>query len=393
MDFINLMGAVWPEGNFWASLIKFFDVGNYAWTIILFTLVLKLVLSPLDFLQRYYTNKTTRMQAKLQPEMEKLKKRYGQNQTLLYQKQNELYKKNNVSMKGSCIVMLVYMAVTLTVFLTFYSSLQTISGANIKNQYEQLESTYTNSYEVEYYQNSLGINLEEFRLKNADEKEQILENAKNELIQNFINEGKSEDEALEAFNNFNTTAIEDSQNIAQEAVVEKYITIKDSWLWVKNVWRADNATITEIPTYDDYKALTGDENISKNQYNLVMGKLLDNYKDTNQVNGYFILSIIVVVVSFLSQWLTRKLSTPRAKDGSTIQQPGMTKILMFLMPVMMLMFTLGSSAIFAMYIIVNTLATTLLMPVSIFVSNKISSKVEAKNEKKRKEALKVDYRR
>ena len=60
MDFINLLGAVWPEGNFWASLIKFFDVGNYAWTIILFTLVLKLVLSPLDFLQRYYTNKTTR---------------------------------------------------------------------------------------------------------------------------------------------------------------------------------------------------------------------------------------------------------------------------------------------------------------------------------------------
>ena len=394
MDFINLMGAVWPEGNFWASLIKFFDVGNYAWTIILFTLVLKLVLSPLDFLQRYYTNKTTRMQAKLQPEMEKLKKRYGQNQTLLYQKQNELYKKNNVGMKGSCIVMLVYMAVTLTVFLTFYSSLQTISGANIKNQYEQLESTYTNSYEVEYYQNSLGINLEEFRLeKDAEKKEQMLESAKNTIIQYFVDEGKTEEEALEAFNNFNTTAIEDSQEIAQKAVVEKYIQIKDSWLWIKNVWRADNATITEIPTYEDYKALTGETSVTKTQYNLVMGKLLDNYKNTNQINGYYILSIIVVAVSFLSQWLTRKLSSPRTKDGTKVQQPGMGKILMFLMPIMMLMFTLSSSAIFAMYIIVNTLATTLLIPVSTFASNKIADKVEAKQEKKRREALKVDYRR
>ncbi|MBR4002684.1 MAG: membrane protein insertase YidC [Clostridia bacterium] len=392
MDLINLLGAVWPEGNFWASLIKFFDVGNYAWTIILFTLVLKLVLSPLDFLQRYYTNKTTRMQAKIQPEMEKLKKRYGQNQTLLYQKQNELYKKNNISMKGSCIVMLVYMAVTLTVFLTFYSSLQTISGANIKNQYEQLESTYTNSYEVNYY-NYIGVNLDDFNnLQTKQEKDEYLQNKKDEKIQSIINENLTpitNDEAEAIFNDQKAVIIED----AQIEVANKYIEIKDSWLWIKNVWRADNATISEIPTYDDYKALTGETSVSKTQYNLVMAKLLNNYKNTNQINGYYILSVIVVAVSFLSQWLTRKLSTPKTKDGIKIQQPGMSKILMFLMPVMMLMFTLSSSAIFAMYIIVNTLGTTLLTPITTFTSNKIADKVEAKQEKKRKEALKVDYRR
>lgn len=392
MDLINLLGAVWPEGNFWASLIKFFDVGNYAWTIILFTLVLKLVLSPLDFLQRYYTNKTTRMQAKLQPEMEKLKKRYGQNQTLLYQKQNELYQKNNVSMKGSCIVMLVYMVVTLTVFLTFYSSLQTISGANIKNQYEQLESTYTNSYEVNYY-NYLGVDLQEFNdLQTKEEKNNYIlekENAKVQTIKTD-NSLETDDEALAIFNDQKAVIIEN----AQIDVANKYIEIKDSWLWIKNVWRADNATISEIPTYEDYKALTGETSVSKTQYNLVMGKLLNNYKETNQINGYYILSIIVVVVSFLSQWLTKKMSAPKTKDGVVVQQqPGMTKVLMFLMPVMMLMFTLNSSAIFAMYIIVNSLASTLLIPVTTVLSNKIADRVEAKNEKKRKEALKVDYRR
>ena len=71
-----MLCSTWPEGNFWASIIKLFDfVGSYAWTIIVFTIVLKLVLSPLDFLQKFYTNKTTRQQAKLQPELQKLQKR------------------------------------------------------------------------------------------------------------------------------------------------------------------------------------------------------------------------------------------------------------------------------------------------------------------------------
>ena len=145
-----MLGSAWPEGNFWAFLIKLFDVGSYAWTIIIFTVVLKLLLSPLDILQRYYTNKTTRAQAKLQPEIEKLKKRYGQNQNLLYQKQNELYQKSGFNMKGSCLVMLVYMVVTLVVFLTLYSSLQSIAGFKIKNQYQELEQTYDSSYNQSY---------------------------------------------------------------------------------------------------------------------------------------------------------------------------------------------------------------------------------------------------
>ena len=238
----------------------------------------------------------------------------------------------------------------------------------------------------------MGVDLQEFNaLQTKEEKNNYIlgkENAKVQTIKSD-NSLETDDEALAIFNDQKTVIIES----AQIDVVNKYIEIKDSWLWIKNVWRADNATISEIPTYEDYKALTGETNISKTQYNLVMGKLLNNYKETNQINGYYILSVIVVVVSFLSQWLTKKLSAPKTKDGVVAQQPGMAKVLMFLMPIMMLLFTLNSSAIFAMYIIVNSLASTLLIPVTTVLSNKIADKVEAKNEKKRKEALKVDYRR
>lgn len=388
MDFINLLGSTWPESNFWANIIKFFDVGSYAWTIIIFTIVLKLVLSPLDFLQRFYTNKTTRAQAKLQPEMEKLKKRYGQNQTLLYQKQNELYQKNNVSMKGSCIVMLIYMVVTLTVFLTFFSSLQEISGFKIKKQYEQLQSTYYTSYEQEFYQDYLNINLENFKSLTTEQQETEIIASKNAKAQSFVdNNGLSSEEAT-------AKVSADEQDIitsSQIKVVQKYVEIKDDFLWIKNIWRSDKATVREIAPYEDFKSLTGLNDVGKTEYNLVMGKLLDNYENNNQVNGYYILSVIVVCVSLLSQWIAQKASKPKIKNGEKIvaQQPGMTKILMFLMPIMMLFFTLNSSSIFALYIITNTAMSAVLTPLITYIANKI----EDKKEEKHKQAIKVDYRR
>lgn len=361
MDFITLLGSVWPDNNFWATIIKLFDVNSYAWTILLFTVVLKLVLSPLDFLQRFYTNKTSRMQAKIMPEMEKLKKRYGQNQNLLYQKQNELYKKHNVNMKGSCIVMILYMVVTLTVFLTLFSSLQSISSFQINNQFNELNQTYSASYNQEYYVDYLGITEEEFLNKTPEEQSAFLATFNADELQTVKNQAISN---------------------AQDKVVLKYEEVKDSWLWVNNIWRADKPTNTAILNHNDFVVSTG-SSVTKENYELVMAKLLNN-SEINKANGYYILSIIVVLVSFLSQWLTRKLTQPKAANGQTIAQPGMTKILMFIMPIAMFMFTISSSAMFAIYIIANTLITTLLTPVITIIANKIENKKELETKQKNK---------
>lgn len=375
MDFINLLSSAWPEGNFWSNLIKIFDVGSYAWTIILFTIVLKLVLSPLDFLQRYYTNKTTRVQAKLQPELEKLKKRYGQNQQLLYQKQNELYKKHNMGMGGSCIVMLLYMGVTLVVFFTLFSSLRYISGYKIENQYNELQSTYYTSYEKEYYVDYLGIeDLQNFKTLTAEEQNALI------LEKENLKGGE------EAVSETKATAITN----AQKEVVAKYKDVKNSWLWIKNIWLPDKATVNEILTYDSFVNETGSK-VTKEEYNQVMGLLLKDYENTNQVNGYYVLAVIVLFVSFFSQWLNKKISQPKAKNGQnvTVQQPGFAKVLMWILPIVMVMFTISNSAIFALYIITNSLMSTLITPVTTIISNKIEDKKEAQ----RQEQIKVDYRR
>ena len=376
MTLLSSVTSQWPSG-FWPNIIKIFEVGSYAWTIVLFTIVLKLVLSPMDFLQRFFMNRQTRAQAKLQPKLEKLKKQYGQNQNLLYQKQNELMAKSGVNMKASCITMLVYMVLTLTIFITLFNSIRDISAFKIANQYKDLRQTYSITYDVGYLKKYLKMtdeNVEKLYSKSGDERAEYL----NKFEQDKVTAELSLDQ-VKAYG-------EQIKSTAQDNVESRYIEIKDSWLWIKNIWIPDKATTSEIQSYSSYISSTGDKGVLEEDYNNVMGKLQAQEKS---VNGYYILPILVVAITFLSQWISKKLSTPKDSNGNKIQQPGTGKFLMILMPFMMLLFTLNSSAIFSIYIIVNSIMSTILSPIITIICNKI----EDKRERKTVEIAKPDYMR
>ncbi len=376
MTLLSSVTSQWPSG-FWPSLIKIFEVGSYAWTIILFTVVLKLVLSPMDFLQRLFTNRQARAQAKLQPQLEKIKRQYGQNQTLLYQKQNELMAKSGVNMKASCITMLVYMVLTLTIFITLFNSMRGIAGFKIQNQFNDLRETYAVTYDGGYLKDYLNMTDEEVAelySKSGDERK--------EFLLTFENAKVTTDLTLEQVQ----AKGEEIKAQAQDNVSARYEEIKDSWLWIKNIWIADKATAAEIQSYSAYVSSTGDKTVFEEDYNNVMGKLQSVDKS---VNGYYILSILVVAVTFLSQWLNKKLSSPKDKSGNTVKQPSAGKFLMIILPFTMLLFTLNSSAIFSIYIITNSIISTALSPVITILCNKI----EDKREREKIEVIKPDYMR
>lgn len=377
MTLLSSVTSQWPSG-FWPNIIKIFEVGSYAWTIVLFTIVLKLVLSPMDFLQRFFMNRQTRAQAKLQPKLEKLKRQYGQNQNLLYQKQNELMAKSGVNMKASCITMLVYMVLTLTIFITLFNSIRDISAFKIANQYKDLRQTYSITYDVGYLKDYLSMtdeDIEGLYAKSGDERAEYL----NTFEQNKATADGLTLEQVKAYG-------EQIKSTAQDNVESRYFEIKDSWLWIKNIWIPDKATTSEIQSYSSYISSTGDKGVLEEDYNNVMGKLQAQEKS---VNGYYILPILVVAITFLSQWISKKLSTPKDSNGNKIQQPGTGKFLMILMPFMMLLFTLNSSAIFSIYIIVNSIMSTILSPIITIICNKI----EDKRERKTVEIAKPDYMR
>ncbi|MBR6070704.1 MAG: YidC/Oxa1 family membrane protein insertase [Ruminococcus sp.] len=80
-------------------------VPNYALAIIIFTLVTKLLLFPVN----YKTQKNAARMQLFQPKLEKLKKAYGSNPQRLQEEQQKLYQQEGINPMGSCLPMFVQM--------------------------------------------------------------------------------------------------------------------------------------------------------------------------------------------------------------------------------------------------------------------------------------------
>jgi len=81
--------------------------GSYALSIVLFTLVIKLILTPLDIKQRNNMRKLT----KLNPKLNVINERYANDPDKKAQKTMELYKKEKVSPFSSCLPMLIQLPI------------------------------------------------------------------------------------------------------------------------------------------------------------------------------------------------------------------------------------------------------------------------------------------
>ncbi len=87
-------------------------VHNYGWSIVVFTLLIRLILSPLDFKSR----KSMRKMSKLQPEMAKLQKKYANDKEKLNMKTSELYRREKINPLAGCVPMLLSFPVLIAMF-------------------------------------------------------------------------------------------------------------------------------------------------------------------------------------------------------------------------------------------------------------------------------------
>ncbi|MBQ7185055.1 MAG: YidC/Oxa1 family membrane protein insertase [Clostridia bacterium] len=87
-------------------------VSNYGWSIVIFTMLIRLVLMPLD----YRSRKSMRKMSTVQGEMNRLQKKYANDKQKLNQKMTELYKKEGVSPLSGCIPMLIQWPVLFAMF-------------------------------------------------------------------------------------------------------------------------------------------------------------------------------------------------------------------------------------------------------------------------------------
>ena len=102
-------------------------INNYALTIIVFTILIKLVVMPLNLKSR----RSTMRMASVQPKMQALQEKYKDDQEKLNQKLQELYRKEGVSPMGGCLPMIISMVI---LFAMFYA-LRTFANEQLVTQF------------------------------------------------------------------------------------------------------------------------------------------------------------------------------------------------------------------------------------------------------------------
>ena len=416
-----------PTGM-WESILDAFKgaMGSYILAVILLAVIVRVIFSLVDIVNKRFTMKNAQINEKMKPELDAVQKKYGHDKQLLQQKQSEIYKKYQFNMMGSCLPMLVAMILQLVVFLTLWTGLQNVSNYNIANSYENTKLVYYNvlllnenenlKNEVETLIDSetpytLDVNIDFDNsvmtvLLSANDAEVYREDVVmiarrgqgyiNEQIYNVI-EIYATEEVNEETGEVITplSAYEQAiKTLAEEETADFYLNNLESFLWIKNIYKAESPltspvfTKDEITNYlnayysEDERALEDEHDYEGQIFDYVVSGL--NNRDVG-VNGYFILVILAVASSFLSIFLSNRLMKGTQAGGG--------KMMYFIMPLILGIFTLMYTSLFAIYIIVGQLIMIALSPLNNLIVKKWAAASDKKKEIKKQEAIDVDYRR
>lgn len=151
MAILSTLLSVSEPSGFWITIIKAFEAvtNNYVLAIIFLTVVIRVIWGLVDIFSKYSQQKMNAMQAKMQPELEKIKAKYANQPQVMQQKQNELYRRNyGRSYYGSCIIMLVVMILNLVIFFTLFAGLNSMAAYKISANYDNLKYNYENCLNV-----------------------------------------------------------------------------------------------------------------------------------------------------------------------------------------------------------------------------------------------------
>lgn len=378
-------------------------IGNYGWTVVVFTVFLKIVMLPLDLWQRVSSKKTNLKMQKIQPLLQEIDKRYGANSQRATEEKQKIYKKQGTSTLSMCLPMILSMAI----FFVMFGGLRNYSTYSSVTNFQGLSGTYFDAYyaavkadggeEFEYLRGEISALLGS-DAQGFDSDENFLRNNYTETNVNAYITGINklgDTYRQKDFSAYNTLAL--------EKVGAYYESSHESWLWLQNVWQPDTwAPI--MPKYDDssngfsstvdMKAFGTDE--GRAHYDAIRGAVLKNGARGNEGkwNGLMILPILSIGLSFLSiyvsQLMDRRTRKGEPKKAVDSQQAAQNKMMMFMMPLMMAFFGFMYTGAFAIYM-VSSYALSLLSTVGLSVP--VDKLVQKSLEKTDEKGNKASYMR
>ena len=111
-------------------------VGNYGWSVLIFTLLIRIILMPLDVKSKRSMKK---MQL-VQPRIDELNKKYANDKEKLNKKMQELYQKEKISPLSGCLPMLIQLPILFAMFAVMREIADEETVAMILNIKENIEA-------------------------------------------------------------------------------------------------------------------------------------------------------------------------------------------------------------------------------------------------------------
>ena len=417
-------------GNIFAKLILWLVTitSSVAAGVILFTLFLKLITLPFDFISRFSMRKNSLKMEQMRPELEKLQQQYANDKNLYNQKMMALYKKNGYSMFGACLPTII----TLVIFIIAINGFTNYSQYQNKKYFYDMSVAYNNvlyaGLEIDgeyiYVNDDNAITIDEDKILTADaaslaEKNIILnktateftvqttngyveykrdlnENGKavgekkftvlnltsaiNEKYNNGLKNADGDDFAAAKIKNSELTAEDFLSSVGSYMAAETFRNNGSRFLWVKNIWVTDSPMKHPVESsWDAFKkthAYSGNDIESeKGGYTKLIAGLSD---EVAAPNGYFILVALTALSSLLMQFVMGKSQKAQMELQTVDGQGAQTqKIMMWMMPIMMAVFAFMYTAAFSIYIILSSIISLLTTLLINLIADKKFKKTEA----------------
>ena len=417
-------------GNIFAKLILWLVTitSSVAAGVILFTLFLKLITLPFDFISRFSMRKNSLKMEQMRPELEKLQQQYANDKNLYNQKMMALYKKNGYSMFGACLPTII----TLVIFIIAINGFTNYSQYQNKKYFYDMSVAYNNvlyaGLEIDgeyiYVNDDNAITIDEDKILTADaaslaEKNIILnktateftvqtangyveykrdlnENGKavgekkftvlnltstiNEKYNNGLKNADGDDFAAAKVKNSELTAEDFLSSVGSYMAAETFRNNGSRFLWVKNIWVTDSPMKHPVESsWDAFKKThaynDNDIESEKGGYTKLIAGLSD---EVAAPNGYFILVALTALSSLLMQFVMGKSQKAQMELQTVDGQGAQTqKIMMWMMPIMMAVFAFMYTAAFSIYIILSSIISLLTTLLINLIADKKFKKTEA----------------
>ena len=303
---------------------------NYGLSIIIFSVLLKLILLPLSIKQQ----KTLKKTAKLQGKVKEIQEKYKNDQNKMNQEMMDLYKRENMSPLGGCLSSIIQIVILLAMFLLVRNPLTYMlkTDQNTVNEVTNYIKIEGENIEAAYPQ----ISILKYVSKNRDKTIDL-------GINDFVEEYKKENDK----NNNEDLDIEEVKRLYQEKKENEEISEKE-----ENLVDLDSLYINMNFAGLDLS------NIPK-----------ENWEDWT----VFVIPVLYVVTSIVSMKLTTALTSSKKnkdiieiksdekdKDGEKGNSPEdmseqMNKSMTWFMPVMSVSISLIAPLGLALYWLVNNI--------------------------------------